>query len=244
MNSWKSTLRVGVRAAVEDVHHRHGQHVRRRRGPGRVERRQVRVERHAFGRRRRRAAAAIETPSSALAPRRLLVGVPSSAIIAVVERRAGRARLPTTRLRDLAVDVARPPCARLCRRSALLSPSRSSSASRSPVDAPDGTAARPNAPPSSVTSTSTVGLPRESRISRPCTLAIFIECLRVRIARLDARSRTESCSVCSTCVSVRHVLDAPSAASIGVRLGRERFLAERSDERLVVRRDDDDAASR
>src|SRR6476646_8305522 len=53
------------------------------------------------------------------------------------------------------------------------SPSRSSSASRSPVDAPDGTAARPNAPPSRVTSTSTVGFPRESRISRPCTWLIF-----------------------------------------------------------------------
>src|SRR5688500_11687888 len=57
----------------------------------------------------------------------------------------------------------------------LLSPSLSSSASRSPVDAPDGTPARPNAPPSSVTSTSTVGLPRESRISRPRTSAIFIQ---------------------------------------------------------------------
>src|SRR6185503_8259735 len=36
------------------------------------------------------------------------------------------------------------------------SPSRSSSASRSPVEAPDGTAARP-APPSTIMSTSTVG---------------------------------------------------------------------------------------
>src|SRR5687768_9939791 len=54
-----------------------------------------------------------------------------------------------------------------------LSPSRSSSASRSPVDAPDGTAARPRAPPSSTTSTSMVGLPRESRISRPRTSTIF-----------------------------------------------------------------------
>jgi hypothetical protein len=34
-----------------------------------------------------------------------------------------------------------------------------------PVEAPDGTAARPLAPPASVMSTSTVGLPRESRIS-------------------------------------------------------------------------------
>src|SRR4051812_11664031 len=53
------------------------------------------------------------------------------------------------------------------------SASRSSSASRSPVEAPDGTAARPNAPPSSVTSASTVGLPRESRISRAATRVIF-----------------------------------------------------------------------
>ena len=34
------------------------------------------------------------------------------------------------------------------------------------VEAPDGTAARPTSPLSSCTSTSTVGLPRESRISR------------------------------------------------------------------------------
>ena len=34
------------------------------------------------------------------------------------------------------------------------------------VLAPDGTAARPMAPPARSTSTSTVGLPRESRISR------------------------------------------------------------------------------
>src|SRR3954468_21506284 len=40
-------------------------------------------------------------------------------------------------------------------------------ASREPVDAPDGTAARPMVPDSSSTSHSTVGLPRLSRISRP-----------------------------------------------------------------------------
>src|SRR6185369_8510077 len=48
-----------------------------------------------------------------------------------------------------------------------LSPSRSSIASREPVDAPEGTAARPITPLSSSTSHSTVGLPRLSRISRP-----------------------------------------------------------------------------
>src|SRR5690606_14906800 len=46
------------------------------------------------------------------------------------------------------------------------SPSRSSSASPAPVEAPLGTAARPTVPSSSTTSASTVGLPRESRISR------------------------------------------------------------------------------
>ena len=43
-------------------------------------------------------------------------------------------------------------------------PSRSSSASPEPVLAPEGTAARPGVPPSSVTSASTVGLPRLSKI--------------------------------------------------------------------------------
>ena len=38
-----------------------------------------------------------------------------------------------------------------------------------PVEAPDGTAARPKAPDSRRTSAYRVGLPRESRISRACT---------------------------------------------------------------------------
>ena len=45
-------------------------------------------------------------------------------------------------------------------------PSRSSVASNSPVEAPDGTAARPHAPERTLSSTSTVGLPRLSRIWR------------------------------------------------------------------------------
>src|SRR2546426_1123997 len=52
------------------------------------------------------------------------------------------------------------------------SASRSSSASCSPVDAPLGTAARPSAPSSRTISTSTVGFPRESRISRAETSSI------------------------------------------------------------------------
>src|SRR5579862_7179631 len=54
------------------------------------------------------------------------------------------------------------------------SPSRSSSASCAPVDAPEGTAARPQAPPVRRTSTSMVGLPRESRISRALISAIAV----------------------------------------------------------------------
>src|SRR5690606_20551242 len=49
-------------------------------------------------------------------------------------------------------------------------------ASRDPVEAPEGTEARPMAPDSSNTSHSTVGLPRESRISRPMisTIALMV----------------------------------------------------------------------
>src|ERR1700732_5608899 len=56
-----------------------------------------------------------------------------------------------------------------------LSPSRNSSAACSPVEAPDGTAARPMAPDVSVTSASTVGFPRESIIWRACTRVIFVD---------------------------------------------------------------------
>src|SRR2546428_12227011 len=56
----------------------------------------------------------------------------------------------------------------------LWSPSRSSTASCSPVDAPLGTAARPAAPLDRVTSASSVGLPRLSRISRARTAMIVL----------------------------------------------------------------------
>ena len=55
-----------------------------------------------------------------------------------------------------------------------LSPSRSSTASWTPVEAPDGTAARPTDPSARMTSTSTVGLPRESRISRASTTSMMV----------------------------------------------------------------------
>src|SRR5437870_4280560 len=54
------------------------------------------------------------------------------------------------------------------------SPSRSSHASCSPVLAPLGTMAVPVPPPASVTTASTVGLPRESMTWRPWTRTIFV----------------------------------------------------------------------
>src|SRR5688500_12960416 len=47
-------------------------------------------------------------------------------------------------------------------------------ASRLPVEAPEGAAARPSTPDSSSTSASTVGLPRESRISLAITSTIAL----------------------------------------------------------------------
>src|SRR5229473_109600 len=130
-------------------------------------------------------AAAMETARMALAPRRDLVGVPSREIILWSRARWSAASSPAM---DLAISL-------LALSTALstplpryfdLSPSRSSTASRSPVEAPEGTAARPSAPPSSTTSTSTVGLPRLSRISRAKTESMLVMAcslgLRVRVA--------------------------------------------------------------
>ena len=50
-----------------------------------------------------------------------------------------------------------------------------SRASLEPVEAPEGAAARPIAPSSVTTSTSTVGFPLESRISLPITLLMLIK---------------------------------------------------------------------
>src|SRR3569623_1067977 len=110
-------------------------------------------------------ATASETPRMALAPRRFLFGVPSSAIIVLSICTCCSASMPpmASKISPLTAATAfsspLPP-------KRPLSPSRSSTAAWAPVEAPDGTPARPNAPSPSTTSTSTVGLPRLSRISR------------------------------------------------------------------------------
>src|SRR4051794_35071385 len=53
-------------------------------------------------------------------------------------------------------------------------------ASFEPVEAPDGTAARPDTPDSSTTSASMVGLPRESRISRAMTSTMALMLLTLQ----------------------------------------------------------------
>ncbi len=63
----------------------------------------------------------------------------------------------------------------------LGSPSRSSTASLIPVDAPEGTAALPTVPSSKITSASTVGFPRESKI---CLARIFLRCIKKILTKL------------------------------------------------------------
>ena len=92
---------VGVRAAVQDVHHRHRQ---AQRAVAAEQRRDVRVERHVAAAAAAARASAIETPSIAFAPRRPLFGVPSSSIMKRSTARWSASR-PTSAARDLAVDV-------------------------------------------------------------------------------------------------------------------------------------------
>src|ERR1700756_2785298 len=108
----------------------------------------------------------------ALAPRRDLLGVPSREISIRSSAAWLAASWPWT-------AVAISP---LTFSTALLTPlpiqsdppSRNSVASNSPVDAPEGTAARPQAPERRLSSTSTVGLPRLSRIWRAWTCSIWL----------------------------------------------------------------------
>ena len=118
-------------------------------------------------------AAAREQPSTAFAPSLLLFAVPSRSMRRSSIARWSEGSLPSS---DAAISpftfstARRTPLPRY----ELGSPSRSSTASNRPVDAPEGTAARPRDPEARTTSTSTVGFPRESRIWRACTPAIAL----------------------------------------------------------------------
>ncbi len=117
-------------------------------------------------------AAASEMPRIALAPRRPLFGVPSASSIARSTASWSRASRPVTASASSPLALATACVTPLPPQASP--PSRSSTASNSPVEAPDGTAARPLAPEASVTSTSTVGFPRLSRICRAWTCSISL----------------------------------------------------------------------
>src|SRR3954451_1639561 len=108
---------------------------------------------------------ASETPRIAFAPSLPLFEVPSRSIIVRSRAVCSAALAPWSASAislltwETAFPTAFPPYSS--------PPSRSSTASYSPVEAPDGTAASPRAPDSSATSTSTVGFPRESSTCRP-----------------------------------------------------------------------------
>src|SRR4051812_36807709 len=121
----------------------------------------------------------------ALAPSFPLFGVPSAAIRARSSPTWSVASRPTATFASASLTLATalvtplPPYR-------FLSPSRSSTASWIPVLAPEGTAARPSVPSARITSTSTVGLPRESRISRPRTWAIIATGLLIAVVWLQS----------------------------------------------------------
>src|SRR6266576_2958907 len=128
-------------------------------------------------------ATARETPSSAFAPRLFLLGVPSSSIsfLSIFAWSSASHPWRAGAILPLTLATARftplPP-------NRLLVPSRNSHASCSPVLAPLGIDALPSAPLSTRTSTSMVGLPRESKISRAWIRLMLV------LAIFSARTRT------------------------------------------------------
>ena len=109
-------------------------------------------------------ASAIEVPTVALAPSRLLFAVPSRSIIAWSVSASEAHGRPRSKSASSPLTDATAPSTPLPSYRAG-SPSRRSTASRDPVDAPDGTPARAVVPSASRTDTASVGRPRESRIS-------------------------------------------------------------------------------
>ena len=165
MNSWRSIELSRVRAAVDDVHHRHGQRrasvaaevaVERERRPRRRPPSRPRARRR--GSRSRRAAPCSASRRARSAARRA--------------PRWSSASTPRTAARDLAAHV------RDRARDALAAAGLAAVAQLDRLVRAGRrarrTAARPTAPDSSSTSTSTVGLPRESRIWRARTLRIAV----------------------------------------------------------------------
>ena len=117
-------------------------------------------------------AAAIDTASVALAPSRARPSLPSSAISRWSSAAWSSALVPCN---TRAISPFKWPTA-CCTSSPpkRTPPSRSSSASRLPLDTPAGAMAVPNEPSCSLTSASTVGRPRLSQTRRPWIEAMWL----------------------------------------------------------------------
>jgi hypothetical protein len=151
---------VGMGAAVEDVHHRHRQ---ARQGPPPSARRGTAAFRparppSAWAHGQRHAQQGVGAQAA-------LLGVPSSSI----RRRSSACLIGGVRAEQRLAISPLTLATALLHALAEVAPRRRAvrSPRALPVEAPEGTAARPNGAGSSRTSASTVGLPRESRISRP-----------------------------------------------------------------------------
>ena len=125
-------------------------------------------------------ATASDTPSIAFAPRFDLFGVSSNFIISSSICLCEYTSIPIIFLAIFLFTFSTAFCTPFPIY-LVLSPSRNSTASKLPVDAPDGTAAFAFIPFSNSTSTCTVGFPLESNISIAFTFAIFPHLLFTKI---------------------------------------------------------------
>src|SRR5438046_7444317 len=100
-----------------------------------------------------------------------------------------------------------------------LSPSPRSRASCSPLEAPEGTAARPSAPPSSMTSASTVALPRESMTWPAWMPVILVDMSVCSPEQMRIDNSTEKChGVTGTGRSEEHTSELQSLTNLVCRL--------------------------
>ncbi len=116
-------------------------------------------------------AQAIDTASIAFAPSFDLSFVPSAFIIAASIAYISEASIPVM-VSAITVFILFTAFSTPLPRYLPLSPSRSSSASNSPVDAPEGAVPLATVPSARVISASTVGFPLESSISLPTTFSM------------------------------------------------------------------------
>mmetsp|Transcript_82547 Transcript_82547/g.151119 ORF Transcript_82547/g.151119 Transcript_82547/m.151119 type:complete len:217 (-) Transcript_82547:2-652(-) len=175
-------------------------------------------------------AAAMETPRIALAPSLLLLGVPSSSIILKSKADCSATLNPLSALAKVVFTAATAFVTPLPRYR-FLTPSRSSHASWIPVEAPEGTAARAEIPDFVTRSTSTVGLPRLSSISRALSFSIknlFVSNFISASSTLPASTPLawHAFLIASTLIMLRDVLESSTRTRKMQKLKRQRCSSE------------------